>query len=169
MRVLGLDLGKRSGFAIVDGGVIEETGVIDCRKEPDDSGVFVKWATEFGALVVEFEPDVIAFEDNMIHRGKSFVPGMTALLYVEAQKHRLASFGINVRSLKKYARECAGISAKDFSDAKQAMLGALLITLPVTERAKYAALSDDEVDAVWVALWLTATAIISQPETEPVR
>ena len=165
LRILALDLGRSTGWAVLDSGELR-TASYHASNEGD--GVYVDWAEWLRQRIEAEQPEAIAYEQVQFNRGRSYIPGMTALLLVTAYQFGVTCFGVPVPTLKAFARRSA--PSGTWTGSKADMQRALV------EREGTAALdmTDDEVDAAWVALWAHETLIeqpaeVSDPATLPAR
>ena len=153
MRILAFDIGRTNGWATLDSGDLRTASY---EASDEGKGVYVDWAQWLRRLIEAEQPEAIAYEAVQFNRGKSYIPGMTALLLVIAETFGVTCFGVPVPTLKALAHRSA--PAGKWTGSKADMQGALF------EREGTAAhdMSDDEVDAAWVALWAHET-LIEQP------
>ena len=160
MKILAFDLGRHTGWAVLENGKLK-TGSYMARGQ-DEASVFIDWSAWVSTLVSLENPEAIAFEDVRFNRGRSFIPGMKALLYVKASYMGLTCFGVDVMTLKKFAHGYdPGVSK--WTGSKENMADALANTRYVDSRE----MDDNEVDAAWAAIWLdenaTETAVGALP------
>lgn len=158
MRILAFDLGRTTGWAVIEDGELR-TGSYTAKGD-DQASVFVDWASFVGDVVCNESPDAIAFEDVTFNRGRSYIPGMKALLFVEAAAWKLTCFGVDVNTLKKFARRNLPLGVS-WCGSKEDMKGALT---RIRGTKAISGMTEDEVDAAWTAIWLDETAI-ETPET----
>ena len=152
MKILAFDLGRTSGWAVLDGKHLK-TGSYRAKGD-DEAAVFVDWSAWMSALVSLENPEAIAYEDVFFNRGKSYIPGMKALLFVKASYMGLTCFGVDVMTLKKFARGWdPGVSK--WTGSKENMHDALAHTRYVDSRK----MDEHETDAAWAAIWLDENAI----------
>ena len=155
MRILAFDLGRTTGFALLEGDDLK-TGWF--RADGDDEAqVFISWSEWARDTIEAWQPDAIAFEDVTFNRGRSYIPGMKALLFVHASRHDLTCFGVPVQTLKRFAKQWYGgdDTKSKWLSGKMDMKAALANKL-TPERVL--AMTEDEVDAAWAAIWFNETA-----------
>ncbi len=160
MRILAFDLGRTTGWAVLEDGELL-TGSYSAGGI-DEADVFVEWWKRTQITIAAGKPDAIAFEDVTFNRGRSFIPGMMALLYVLAARERITAFGVNVQTLKAFAHKWASPVGK-WTGSKDNMYSALMRRLGTETVCD---MTEDEVDASWAALWLDETAV-ETPEPVP--
>jgi len=158
VKILAFDLGRHTGWAVLENGKLK-TGSYMARGQ-DEASVFIDWSAWVSTLVSLENPEAIAFEDVRFNRGRSFIPGMKALLYVKASYMGLTCFGVDVMTLKKFARKWESPIGK-WTGAKLDMKRALMrqrgsVYGPSVELV--ADMDDNEVDAAWAAIWLDENA-----------
>lgn len=151
MRVLGLDLGKKTGWAIYDGGVLE-SGAFDLSGEPERLQVYRRWfALANDILCTNEDIDCIVFEDPRFNRGFSYIPGMTAMLTVLADEEGIPIFPATVQEVKMHATG-KGNASKDQMHKALVMRGFFGGDIDWGE---------DAVDAAWAAIWMSETATVT--------
>ena len=151
MRILAFDPGKHTGWAVLDDGKLTTGSYMAQGK--DEAEVFIDWSSFASVLMSKEEPEAIAFEDVTFNRGRSYIPGMKALLYVKAHYRALTCFGVDVNTLKKFARGWdPGVSK--WTGSKENMADALTNTRYTSDKD----MDDNEVDAAFCAIWLDETA-----------
>ncbi len=155
MKILAFDLGRSTGWAILDGDELR-TGSHTAEGALADE-LFIDWHTWAKLLVNDTGPEAIAYEDIQFNRGKSYIPGMTALLYVLAGECGLTCFGVNSQELKAFARLSSAWDPEiKWAGSKLDMRLALTSRWPSAGSDFF---SEDEVDAAWVALWAEDTLV----------
>ena len=143
MRILALDLASKTGWSLVIGGVVKESGVQDFTKRRGESnGVLFlrarKWLVETCALCV---PDLIAYEQAHFRGGAAteICVGLQTRAQEIAAERGIESVPIPTITLKKWATG----SGKGDKAAMIAVAGRLLGRPP---------LDDNEADAVLLGL-----------------
>jgi len=138
VNVLALDLGTTIGWAL-----LEEDGALQVGhrtlsgEEGERYEAFRRWLSR--AFQWLGRDGCVAFEDVRFNRGRSYIPGLRAVLMAECVARDVAYVGVGVSELKKWATGSGNAP-------KAAMVEA-------AGRFTDEALTEDEADAVLVAQW----------------
>lgn len=153
MNVLGLDVGRHLGWAVVDydDGHHVDAGTIDILAD-EEAALMGNTATTVSDLVRQWSPIAIGIEAPFVHARN--VTGATTLLkqhgavLVGLWRHTIAPAAVAPSTLKKYA------TGHGHSDKDAMKWAAVRQFGPVAFE-----LGADAVDALWVASWARTDAI----------
>lgn len=142
-RLLALDCATRTGWAIIEGGEVVESGMKEFLKKKDDHpgkrfGLFDGWLCE---IVYRHNIDALVFEQAH-HRGGAATRvcvGLTTLVKQTAYTFRIPVSSIHSGTIKKFATGNGRASKRDMHDAAWEVLE----RVPV---------DDNEADAVFLGL-----------------
>jgi crossover junction endodeoxyribonuclease RuvC len=141
MKILALDLGTRTGWALLEDGHVESGVQVFDVKRGESPGMrylrFNRWLEEMASA--DPRPDVIVFEQAH-HRGGAateVAAGFSTRVLEFCARHGIEHASVHTATLKKFA------TGKGNAD-KEAMLGA------ARERFKPNLADDNEADALWI-------------------
>jgi len=144
VNVLALDLGTTVGFALLDeAGALQVGHRTLSGEEGERYEAFRRWLSR--AFQWLGRDGCVAFEDVRFNRGRSYIPGLRAVLMAECVARDVAYVGVGVSELKKWA-------TSNGNAPKSAMVEA---AGRFTDRP----LTEDEADAVLVAKWAEENAL----------
>lgn len=146
MTYLGLDLGTRTGWALLDGdGLRLGSGAWDCapRRDEGEAHRWRRFSAMFLAQLVQHRPDVVAVEDVRRHlgtRAAHVYGGLRALTELMCLDCRIRFASVPVQAAKRTA------TGRNVADK---------VTMIEAARARWPELPggirDDEADALWIA------------------
>jgi Holliday junction resolvasome RuvABC endonuclease subunit len=142
MKILALDLGTKTGWAMLEGGRIESGVQISDVKRGESPGMryirFNRWLEE----IADPKPDVIVFEQAH-HRGGAATEtaaGFSTRVLEFCARHGIEHSSVHSATLKKFA---TGSGRAEKAD----------MIARARERFKPDLADDNEADALWILEW----------------
>lgn len=145
MRVLAVDLGKTSGFALQHPDGEKMSRFKDFGPADSVFSNFVEYITPMMSLI-----DVVVYEDPRFNRGFSYIPGLIALLTVECQARKIPMFPATVQEIKVRATGKGNATKDEMRDAAMSAAG-----------MEWVQDQEDAIDAAWVLEWFLENAEVT--------
>ncbi len=144
MKILALDMATKTGWAVLDGNHIVESGVQDFTKGRGESNglLFLRFRKWLDALVVEAQPRLVAYERAHYRGGAAteLCVGLQTRAQEIAEKYNCLCAPVATTTLKKFSTGRGNADKAEVIVAAARVLG----RQPV---------DDNEADAVMVGMW----------------
>jgi len=143
MKVLALDTATNTGWAVFDDEKYVESGVMSFKKKRGESNgiLFLKFRTWVSELILTTRPDIVAYEQAHFRGGAAteICVGLQTRVQEAAAQHEINCLPVTTSQVKKSLSGKGSASKEDQIAAARIIIGR-------------APLSDDEADAIGVAL-----------------
>ena len=141
MKILGLDLAKSTGWAVLDKGQLIASGtqVFEKRRGESNGIMFLKLQKFLRTLIQRYEPQLIAYEQAHFRgAGTEILVGYQTHTQSVAEEAKIESVGIHTGTVKKAFTGKGNASKQEVMEMAELLFGVELT-------------SDDEADAIAVA------------------
>lgn len=127
MKILAFDCASKTGWAFLENGKIVESGTHNLTKVRGESNglLFLKYRKWYREMIIQFEPDVVAYERAHFRGGAATEIGVGLQTRVQEEAEALGKIQlpIHTAAVKKFATGKGNAGKQDMVDAAELIIG----------------------------------------------